>query len=106
MIDSVFIYAVYEIIKQIPRRKVTTYGQIAYMINRPKIARLVGTVLKGTDRSLDLPCHRVVNANGRLVPKWEKQRLLLEDECVPFKENEHVDLKRCFWQGNNNSNTV
>ncbi|MHC5250838.1 MGMT family protein [Listeria kieliensis] len=94
-----FIQAVYNVILQIPEGKVTTYGQIAYMIGHPKNARLVGNVLKHTDRSLDMPCHRVVNSAGRTVPGWIEQIQLLKKERVPFKENGCADLKKCFWQG-------
>ncbi len=99
MVTQAFIDSVYSIIKQIPEGKVTTYGQIAYMIERPKNARLVGSVLKHTDRTLNMPCHRVVNASGRTVPGWPEQTTLLQQEHVPFKKNGCVNLKQCFWQG-------
>ncbi|WP_439443815.1 MGMT family protein [Listeria aquatica] len=94
-----FVQAVYDVILQIPEGKVTTYGQIAYMTGHPKNARLVGNVLKHTDRSLDMPCHRVVNSSGRTVPGWDDQIRLLKKEQIPFKENSCVNLKTCFWQG-------
>ncbi|EUJ30264.1 methylated-DNA--protein-cysteine methyltransferase [Listeria floridensis FSL S10-1187] len=99
MANPEFIQAVYQTIAKIPLGKVTTYGQIAYMIGHPKNARLVGNVLKHVDRSLSMPCHRVVNASGRTVPGWHEQIELLKKEHVPFKENGCVDLKRSFWQG-------
>ena len=43
------------------------------------------------------PCHRVVNYVGRLVPGWYQQRNLLIDEDVEFKDNNHVDMKKCQW---------
>ncbi|WP_239257254.1 MGMT family protein [Listeria ilorinensis] len=100
MPEQAFVEAVYQAVEQIPKGRVTTYGQIAYMIGRPKNARLVGTVLKKSGHGLNnMPCHRVVNSSGRLVPGWNEQRHLLEQEDVPFKENGHVALRNCFWQG-------
>lgn len=99
MIPAEFEERVFAIIKQIPRGKVTTYGQIAYMAKFPRHSRLVGSLLKKSVRSKTVPCHRVVNSMGRLVPGWEEQRYLLEGENVPFKPNGYVNLKLAFWQG-------
>ncbi|WP_088809303.1 MULTISPECIES: MGMT family protein [unclassified Listeria] len=99
MATQAFINSVYSVIQRIPEGKVTTYGQIAYMIHHPKNARLVGNVLKHTDRTLNMPCHRVVNSSGRTVPGWPEQTTLLHQENVPFKKNGCVNLKQCFWQG-------
>lgn len=98
MIPADFEDRVYEVVRQIPRGKVTTYGQIAYKIGFPKNSRLVGATLKNSKRNKITPCHRVVNAAGRLVPNWEEQRELLLSEGVRFRANGHVDLKIYFWQ--------
>ncbi|MBC6296282.1 MGMT family protein [Listeria sp. FSL L7-1517] len=98
MIPADFEDRVYEVVRQIPRGKVTTYGQIAYKIGFPKNARLVGATLKRSKRDKITPCHRVVNAAGRLVPNWDEQRELLLSEGIQFKANGHVDLKIYFWQ--------
>lgn len=63
MVPADFEERVYTVVRQIPRGKVTTYGQIAYMIGFPKNARLVGATLKHSKRDQITPCHRVVNAN-------------------------------------------
>ena len=47
-----------------------------------------------------MPCHRVVNAAGRLAPGWAAQRTLLENENVKFKANGCVDLKAALWDIN------
>lgn len=99
MIPDDFEKRVFEIVRQIPYGKVTTYGQIAYMIGFPRHARLVGRALKNSPRSKETPCYRVVNSAGRLVPGWEKQRQLLLAEAIPFKPNGYVKLKEAFWQG-------
>ena len=45
-----------------------------------------------------LPCHRVVNKEGRTAPGWSRQRPLLEAEGVQFKANGHVDMSRYLWE--------
>ena len=47
---------------------------------------------------LHLPCHRVVNSQGRLVPGWTEQRALLENEGVRFRANGFVDMKKSQWE--------
>ncbi len=91
-----FARKVYEVVSQIPRGKVSTYGQIALLSGYPRNARHVGKALKFAPEGL--PCHRVVNAQGRTVPGWTRQRVLLEKEGVPFRENGRVDLKNCRWE--------
>lgn len=44
-----------------------------------------------------LPCHRVVNSQGRTVPAWPEQKILLENEDVAFRSNGHVDMRRSRW---------
>ena len=46
----------------------------------------------------ELPCHRVVNKEGRTAPGWSKQRVLLEEEGVRFKPNGHVNMGRHQWE--------
>lgn len=90
---------VLNIVDIIPFGRVTTYGQIARMIRRPHNARLVGKALSRAGASGKHPCHRVVTATGRLVSGWIDQRPMLLAERVPFKDETHVDISRCFWQG-------
>ncbi|MDE6673421.1 MAG: MGMT family protein, partial [Acetatifactor sp.] len=60
-------------------------------------ARLVGKVLSQADGYGDYPCHRVVNHAGRLAPHfWEQKELLLAEE-VKFRDDTHVDMKKCQW---------
>ena len=68
--DDRLIYEVLEVVGEIPSGKVATYGQIASLIGRPKNARLVGKILSQVEIYGDYPCHRVVNASGRLVPGY------------------------------------
>lgn len=89
-----FRHSVYEIVAQIPPGKVATYGEIAVLLGMPGCSRLVGKALKEVPPLLSLPCHRVVNAAGRLVPGWAEQEDLLLAEGVRLKANGCVDLKR------------
>ena len=88
---------VYEFVKNIPRGKVATYGQIALHLGNRKFARVVGNILHGNPDPEHIPCHRVVNSQGRLARSYafggiEAQRCLLESEGVVFKNNQVVDL--------------
>ena len=94
---SMFRDDVLNIVSQIPRGMVTTYGIIAMLAEWPDHARMVGRTLRYTPGAEKLPCHRVVNVEGRTAPGWEAQRHMLEIEGVHFKPNGHVDMKRHLW---------
>lgn len=93
-----FYREVYKIVKDIPTGSVATYGQIAFLIGKEGCSRIVGQALSHTPDSLEIPCHRVVNFQGRLVPGWDAQRELLEIEGITFKANGYVDLKKYIWK--------
>ncbi len=97
--DDKLIYEILSVVEEIPLGKVATYGQIARLIGRERNARLVGRVLSMAEFYGDYPCHRVVNHAGRLAPGWMAQRHLLEEEGVPMKDDTHVDIKACQWDG-------
>ena len=88
---------VYEFVRNIPRGKVATYGQIALRLGNRNFARVVGNILHENPDPEHIPCHRVVNAKGRLSQAYafggiEAQRRLLESEGVVFKNDLVVDL--------------
>ena len=89
---------VLNIVSQIPRGRVTTYGHIAALAGWPSHSRMVGRTLRYTPGAEKLPCHRVVNKEGRIAPGWSRQRTLLEEEGVRFKSNGHVDMARHLWE--------
>lgn len=91
------IYEILSVVEEIPEGNVATYGQIAKLIGRDKNARLVGKVLSMAEYYGKYPCHRVVNHVGRLAPGWREQGVLLREEGVSFKDDAHVDLKKCQW---------
>lgn len=98
ILNEHLIYEILSVVVEIPLGCVATYGQIALLIGRDRNARLVGRVLSHADFYGSYPCHRVVNASGRLVPHWDEQRKLLCQEHVQFKKNGCVDLKQCQWK--------
>lgn len=89
---------VYEIVSQVPIGKVSTYGEIALLLGAPQCSRMVGRALKHVPLGLNIPCHRIVNSAGRLVPGWELQQKLLLSEGVSLKSNGCVDLNRYLWK--------
>ena len=93
-----FGHDVLNIVVQIPRGRVTTYGDIAALAGWPSHARMVGRTLRLTPGADRLPCHRVVTVAGRTAPGWSRQRTLLEEEGVRFLENGPVDMKRHRWE--------
>lgn len=74
-----------------------SYGQIAKLIGRDQNARLVGKVLSMAEYYGKYPCHRVVNHAGRLAPGFREQRRLLQEEKVEFRDDNHVNMKKCGW---------
>ena len=88
---------VLNLVSQIPRGRVMTYGQIAALAGWPSHARMVGRTLRYSPEAATLPCHRVVNIAGRTAPGWATQRTLLESEGISFLSNGHVDMKRFQW---------
>jgi methylated-DNA-protein-cysteine methyltransferase-like protein len=93
---------VFGIVRQIPRGRVTTYGDIARALGDPRGARQVGWAVASPPAGLDLPFHRVVNRDGFLSGGWAfghpevmKQRLIAEG--VTFVDGYTVDMKRCRW---------
>ena len=98
-----FFENVYEAVQLIPHGKVATYGQIARMIGAPRSSRAVGYALHANPRPGVIPCHRVVNREGRLAPAFafggpEIQAQLLESEGVRVSADFVVDLGKYLWQ--------
>lgn len=84
-----FSQRVYDVVCQIPKGKVATYGQVAALIGSPRSARYVGFALHSNPLPGVVPCHRVVFKNGACAPGFafggpDVQRKLLESEGVRF----------------------
>lgn len=100
-----FFERVYEIVRQIPEGKVTSYGAIAKALGAAKSARMVGWAMNASHKLEDVPAHRVVNRIGMLSGKhhFEGTNLmqqLLENEGVKVKNNQIVDFDNFFWDPN------
>ncbi|MBL7696766.1 MAG: MGMT family protein [Chitinophagaceae bacterium] len=101
--EESFFSLVYDVVRQIPRGRVTSYGAIAACLGTKLSARMVGWAMSSAhDPSLKLPAHRVVNRNGMLTGRFhfgdpgEMQRRL-EKENVKVKDDVVVDFKNKFW---------
>ncbi len=93
-----FITEVYDVVRQIPFGRVLSYGRVAELAGWPNHARAVGRAMKEAPLALNLPCHRVVNSQGRTVPGWHQQAVLLMSEGVRIKANGCVDMKQAEWR--------
>lgn len=91
---------VYDIVRQIPAGRVLTYGDVARLAGWPNNSRQVGRLM-ATTHSREVPCHRVVNATGRLVAHWPEQMDLLLAEGVDVKVGRtgivRVNLTKYHW---------
>lgn len=101
--DDSFFELVFEIVKQIPHGRVTSYGAIAACLGTKLSARMVGWAMKVSHEPHDkIPAHRVVNRNGMLTGKHhfgegnEMQRLL-EKENIKVVDDQVQDFKKLFW---------
>ena len=104
MRSTTFFNKVYEVLKQVPKGSVVTYGQIACAIGAPRCARQVGYALHVNPEPFVIPCPRVVNRFGRLAPSFafggeEVQAQLLREEGVEVNDY-IVDLQKYQYQGN------
>lgn len=98
-----FFERVYEIVRQIPVGKVTSYGAIAKALGTARSARMVGWAMNASHNLEDVPAHRVVNRKGLLTGKhhFEGTNLmqqLLENEGIIIKENQILDLEQHYWE--------
>lgn len=88
---------VYDIVARIPAGRVATFGQIARMIGRPRMARFVGFA-SNNKNSWHLPWHRVVFKDGTLCSgMFEEQYRLLKSEGVKFDREKKVKMDEYQW---------
>ena len=90
---------IYEVVCAIPKGKVATYGQVAALAGNPRWARVVGYALHQNPKPGIIPCHRVVNREGRVASGFafgggEAQQALLIAEGVEFDKEGRIDLNR------------
>ena len=101
--DQSFFEQVYEVARQIPKGRVTSYGAIANVLGTKLSARMVGWAMNGAGNAKPkVPAHRVVNRNGMLSGRHHfatptKMQELLEKEGIKVKKDAIVDFKNHFW---------
>lgn len=101
--DESFFELVYEVARQIPRGRVTSYGAIANALGTKSSARMVGWAMNGAGRiKPNVPAHRVVNRIGMLSGKFHfgsptAMENLLKKEKIKVKNDKIVDFEKLFW---------
>jgi methylated-DNA-protein-cysteine methyltransferase-like protein len=94
---------VFDVVLQIPKGRVTSYGAIAEYLGTKMSARMVGWAMNASHQSSKkIPAHRVVNRNGMLTGKYHfatptQMEELLKKEGILVKEETVVDFKKVFW---------
>ena len=100
-----FFENVYEVVKLIPKGRVTSYGAIAKYLGTARSARMVGWAMNQAHTLADVPAHRVLNREGVLTGKFHFQTLtlmqeLLEMEGVKVENDKVIDFEKVFWNPN------
>jgi methylated-DNA-protein-cysteine methyltransferase related protein len=92
---------IWEIVRRIPRGRVSTYGQVAKLAGLTRRARFVGYALHNLPPGMPVPWHRVINSKGMISfpeesPNHKRQRELLEREGIRLVDGK-IDLKKKGW---------
>lgn len=100
--DHSFFEDVYEVVKLIPRGRVTSYGMIANYLGTKLSARMVGWAMNAAHGLSDVPAHRVVNRNGVLSGKAHfasptRMQELLEEEGITVVKDQIQGFKELVW---------
>lgn len=98
-----FFQDVYEVVRLIPKGRVTSYGAIAKYLGAAKSSRIVGYAMNAAgQQQKPVPAHRVLNRNGMLTGKHhfsppEAMEAALAKEGVKVKNDRVVNLEKHFW---------
>lgn len=101
--DDGFFELVYEVARQIPKGRVTSYGAIAASLGTKLSARMVGWAMNGAGKvKPKVPAHRVVNRNGVLSGKHHfgkanEMENLLKKEGIKVKNDAIINFDKFFW---------
>ena len=100
--QSTFFNDVFEVVKLIPKGRVTSYGAIARYLGTARSSRTVGYAMNAAHTLPDIPAQRVVNRNGLLTGKHHfatptQMQELLEAEGVKVVDDQVVDFGKIFW---------
>lgn len=99
--DKKYRERVYKIVRQIPKGRLMTYGQIAEILGEGYTARTIGYTMHGADEE-SIPWQRVINSQGacstgRMTMPVNLQQQMLESEGVVFNEKGKCDLEKYRW---------
>jgi len=97
-----FFRNVYDVVRLIPKGRVTSYGAIANYLGSPRSSRMVGWAMNSAHKLQDVPAHRVVNRNGLLTGKMhfetpDRMQQKLEEEGFVIKQDQIQDFKEKYW---------
>jgi len=100
--DDNFFEKVYEVVKEIPYGRVTSYGAIAKYLGAAKSARMVGWAMNACHGDPTVPAHRVVNKQGVITGKHHFNGInlmqqLLESEGIMIKNDKITNFETTFW---------
>lgn len=103
--DTNFFEDVYEVVKLIPKGRVTSYGLVAQYLGMKSGARMVGWAMNAAHTLPNVPAHRVVNAQGLLTGKMHfsthtQMQELLEAEGVMVENDKVKHFKALLWDPN------
>lgn len=102
-LDASFFESVYDVVRQIPKGRVTSYGAIARFLGSGKSARMVGWAMNAAHgQNPPVPAQRVVNSSGLLTGKFHfgpgnEMKELLENDGVDVVNDKVADYPKRFW---------
>ena len=101
-LDKNFFYDVYEVVRLVPRGRVTTYGAIAEYLGLKSSARMVGWAMNSAHSNPEVPAHRVVNRQGLLTGKHhfatpQTMQQLLEEEGIIVENDKVQNFDKLVW---------
>ncbi len=101
MADSNAFDLIYQVVREIPPGRVTSYGAIAAYLGMKGGARMVGWAMNASHTLSDVPAHRVVNRNGVLTGKnffgGDRMQELLQSEGIQVMNDQIIQFKDHFW---------
>jgi len=101
-----FFQLVYQVCREIPKGRVTSYGTIAKYLGSGRSSRMVGWAMNNANQqNPPVPAHRVVNRNGQLTGKIhfshpKEMEILLQKEGIEVKDDKILYFKKVFWDPN------
>lgn len=93
---------IYNLIGNVPKGRVTTYGTLAKMAGYPTYVRQVCQAIRTIPADSTLPCHRVINSQGKISvtdDNYSRHKKALVSEGIIFNANDKISLKQYLWEG-------